>query len=116
MAQEFKTLSSLRPPNIISVLDYGFDQSQQPFLTMELLDQAPNLLEAGHDQSLYVQIDLLVQMLQPLAYLHRRGIIHRDLKPENVLVVEGQVLVLQGQAVSQGAMPYHLLQEILKRL
>src|SRR5687767_6183954 len=43
LAQEFRTLASLRHPNIISVLDYGFDDQQQPYLTMELLENAPNL-------------------------------------------------------------------------
>ncbi len=101
LAQEFKVLASLRHPHIISVLDYGFDIERQPYLTMELLEDAPTLIEAGRDQSQAQQIELLVQMLQALAYLHRRGIIHRDLKPDNVLVVEGQVKVLDfGLAVA----------------
>ncbi|MCL4299270.1 MAG: protein kinase [Anaerolineae bacterium] len=94
LAQEFKTLASLRHPYIISVLDYGFDADRQPFLTMELLEDAPTLIEAGRNQPRPQQMSLLVQMLQALAYLHRRGIIHRDLKPDNVLVVNGQVKVL----------------------
>src|SRR5688572_6173582 len=35
LAREFRTLASLRHPNIISVLDYGFDEGQ-PYFTMEL--------------------------------------------------------------------------------
>src|SRR5689334_21351258 len=30
LANEFKTLASVRHPHIISVLDYGFDQDRQP--------------------------------------------------------------------------------------
>src|SRR5690606_1920632 len=37
LANEFRTLSSLRHPNIISVLDYGFDEDNRPFFTMNLL-------------------------------------------------------------------------------
>ena len=37
LANEFKTLASLRHPNIISVLDYGFDKENKPFFTMDLL-------------------------------------------------------------------------------
>jgi tetratricopeptide (TPR) repeat protein len=89
LAQEFKLLASLRHPNIISVLDYGFDH-QKPFFTMEMLDNPRTITEAGMNQPLNVQVNLLMQLLQALMYLHRRGIIHRDVKPTNVLVIENQ--------------------------
>jgi eukaryotic-like serine/threonine-protein kinase len=94
LAAEFKALTSLRHPNVIHVLDYGFDGELRPYLTMELLAGARTLVEAGRGQPPRVQVDLLVQLLQALAYMHRRGFIHRDLKPANVLVVDGQVKVL----------------------
>ena len=102
LAQEFKTLASLRHPNIISVLDYGFDHNEQPYFTMELLENAQSLIAAGQSQSLEYQLELIIQVLQALLYLHRRGIIHRDLKPDNVQVVDGHVKVLDfGLAVSR---------------
>ena len=94
LAQEFRILASLRHPNIISVLDYGFDEARQPYVTMELLDHAITVLEAGEGQPLQTRLDLLVQMLQALTYLHRRGALHRDLKPSNVMVEDGVVKVL----------------------
>jgi tetratricopeptide (TPR) repeat protein len=94
LAQEFKVLASLRHPYIISVLDYGFDEDRQSYFTMDLLDGAQTILAYGQGQPLDRKLDLLIQMLQALAYLHRRDIIHRDLKPDNVLVIEGQVKVL----------------------
>src|SRR5690349_17235130 len=94
LAQEFKMLATLRHPNIISVLDYGFDADRQPYFTMELLENAQNLLEAGRDTTLAQKASLLVQVLQALTYLHRRGIIHRDLKPGNIMVVNEQAKVL----------------------
>jgi tetratricopeptide (TPR) repeat protein len=105
LAQEFKTLASLRHPHIISVLDYGFvrdpdqeDGGPRPFFTMTLLDGARTILEAGQGQSQGTQIDLLIQVLQALAYLHRHGILHRDLKPANVLVTAGPLEGAWGQA------------------
>lgn len=94
LAQEFNTLASLRHPNIISVLDYGFDEDLQPYYTMDFLDASQTLLEAARGQPFEYKIGLLVQMLQAVAYLHRRGVVHRDLKPANVLVANRQVKVL----------------------
>jgi tetratricopeptide (TPR) repeat protein len=94
MAREFATLASLRHPNIVSVLDYGFDAERQPFFTMELLESPQMLTSYGEHQPLSVQIELLVHVLRALVYLHRRRILHRDLKPANVLVSGGHVKVL----------------------
>lgn len=106
LAQEFKTLASMRHPNIISVLDYGFVEDGQPYFTMELLENARTFIEAGRISSHHSKIDLLIQVLQALSYLHRRGIIHRDLKPANVLVVENRVKVVDfGLAVTREYLP-----------
>lgn len=85
LAQEFKTLASLRHPHIISVLDYGFYDANQPYFTMELLQNAKPL-SAMWGLSMGEKVTLIAQILEALSYLHRRGIIHRDLKPANVLV------------------------------
>lgn len=94
LAQEFKVLAGLRHPHIISVLDYGFDESGQPYFTMDLLEDALTILEAGWKQGIRTQVRLLIQVFQALTYLHRHSILHRDLKPGNVLVVKGQVKLL----------------------
>lgn len=88
LAQEFRTLATLRHPNIISVLDYGFDARRKPFFTMEFLADAQPLHRFSAGAPLAVRIDLLIQLLQALKYLHRRGIIHRDLKPSNILIIK----------------------------
>lgn len=95
LAHEFHILASLHHPHIIRVLDYGFDQEKHPYYTMSLIEPAHTFTEAGRTLSLEGKAGLLIQMLQALAYLHRRGILHRDLKPGNALVSEyGEVNVL----------------------
>ena len=84
LAREFKVLASLRHPNIISVLDYGFDDEHVPFFTMQFLEEAEPIdraVKTGEDV-----IYVLLQILLALSYLHRRGVVHRDLKPANIMM------------------------------
>jgi eukaryotic-like serine/threonine-protein kinase len=94
LTQEFQTLASLRHPNIIRVRDYGFDNDQNPFLTMDYLRDAQPLTIASLHVSPQQKIRYLIDVLQALMYLHQRGVIHRDLKPGNVLVADGKVYLL----------------------
>jgi predicted ATPase len=114
LAHEFQALAALHHPGIITVRDYGFDK-QQPFFTMELLPMAQTFVAAGELLSADGRLDLLLQLLTTLIYIHRCDIIHRDLKPGNVLVTTGgEVKVLDfglagipGEALpTSGTLPY----------
>ncbi|MEM9775044.1 MAG: protein kinase [Chloroflexota bacterium] len=120
LAKEFQILAGLRHPNIISVLDYGFDSNKQPFYTMTYLAKSQTILEAGENLSLEKKIDLIEQLLQGLAYLHRHGILHRDIKPENVLVTDNTVRLLDfglSQRVEEdgtaGGSPHYIAPEMI---
>lgn len=93
LAREFQAMATLRHPHILAVLDYGF-QEGTPYFTMELLEDAQTFLQYAQQQPLERQIELLVEVLRALMYIHRRDMIHRDLKPGNVLVSNDQVKVL----------------------
>ncbi|MEM7028918.1 MAG: protein kinase [Chloroflexota bacterium] len=102
LAQEFQIVAGMRHPHVISVLDYGFGLDQQPYFTMTYLPDAQTFLQAGEKPNEAQKLELIRQLLQALAYLHRRGVIHRDLKPSNVLVSKQRVHVLDfGLSASQ---------------
>ena len=81
LATEFRVLAGLRHPHIVPVLDYGFDAARVPYYTMTLLEDAQPFIEYGKSADEATKTRLMVELLQALIYLHRRGIIHRDLKP-----------------------------------
>ena len=95
LANEFRFLASLRHPNIVSVLDFGFDDERHPYYGMDWLSQARTIFDVSRERDLAGRIELIVQVLHALVYLHRQGILHCDLKPSNILVTnEGAVKVL----------------------
>ncbi|MFT7625432.1 MAG: serine/threonine protein kinase [Myxococcota bacterium] len=93
LAREFGVLAGLRHPGIVSVLDYGFDLSLEPYITMELVDGC-NIVQAAMDLDQPGKVRLLVQMLEALAYVHHPSVIHRDVKPSNVMVAAEVVKLL----------------------
>ena len=100
LAREFSILASLRHPNIVSVLDYGFTEDRKPFFTMEYIETSTSILEVED------VADVAIQVLQALAYLHRHRILHRDVKPSNVMIVNGQVKLLDfGLSASTDNLP-----------
>jgi serine/threonine protein kinase len=85
--RESRACAQLRHPNIVGLLDFGFDGSNQPYMVMELLS-GPSLreeidLEAPMPPARVAAI--LGSVASALQLAHDRGITHRDLKPANIV-------------------------------
>lgn len=86
LKREFEILSKLDHPNLVRVYDYGTLPDGGVFLAEEYIDgfslqDARALLEPE------ALIDITLQMLQGLSYLHGMSTIHRDIKPANVMLL-----------------------------
>jgi serine/threonine protein kinase len=86
--RESRACAQLHHPNIVGLLDFGFDGANQPYMVMELLS-GPSLreeidLDAPMPPARVVAI--LDAVSAGLQLAHDRGITHRDLKPANIVV------------------------------
>ena len=84
--REARILARLEHPNIIKVLDFGF-QDTFFYISFEYFE-SQNLREIIKTRTLpnSQKQDLLRQLFIGISYAHDHGIIHRDIKPENILV------------------------------
>ncbi len=86
LRREFEILSKLDHPHLVRVYDYGRLPDGGVFLAEEYIDgfslqDARALLEPE------ALIDIALQILNGLSYLHGMGMIHRDIKPANVMLL-----------------------------
>ena len=94
--REAKAAASLSHPNIVAVLDQGWNQGGTPcvFIVMELIEGATlrdYLVEQGR-LTIEKVLPLIMPVASALAAAHKLGIVHRDIKPENILVSkEGRI-------------------------
>ncbi|HPH64660.1 MAG TPA: serine/threonine-protein kinase [Kofleriaceae bacterium] len=93
--REVRALGELTHPNIVPLVDHGFDDELGPYLVMPLLGGS-NLRRRLGGQALGPDVGLLLarHVVAALAALHAAGYVHRDLKPENVMLTEAGSLVL----------------------
>ncbi len=92
-AREVQLTSQLSHPNIVTVYDYGQNESGQFFLVLEYLN-GRNLQEIVDENGPMPDgrvIQILSQICAALACAHSSGLLHRDIKPENVMLLNTPV-------------------------
>ncbi len=93
---ESKAVSMLSHPNIVKVLDVGFNEDLR-YIVMEYIDGITirDYIEAEGKLDWKETSHLIIQILRALQHAHDRGIIHRDIKPQNIMMFsDGTIKVM----------------------
>jgi len=108
MATIYAALDLRLDPNIVAVLDQGWNQGGVPcvFIVMELVEGS-TLRDYLHEQgSLSVEraLQIITPVASALAAAHKLGIVHRDIKPENILVSKEGRIKIADFGLARGAL------------
>lgn len=88
--REFKLLSSLSHPNIVTIYGMALDADSVPFAVCEFLEGTNLKKVLANEKHLSWQrtVKIALQICNAMQYVHESGIVHRDLKPENVMLLD----------------------------
>lgn len=93
--RERQLLADLQHPNIAHLIDGGLTAEGAPYIALEFIEGLP--ITEGCDRlrlDLGERIALFDQVLDAVAYAHRKLIIHRDLKPPNIYLSDAREVKL----------------------
>ncbi len=86
---EAKRGKQLEHPNIARVLDFQIGSNGNPYLVMEYVDGVnlrDEFTRRGGPLDPPTVVNIGIQTLSALGYLHSRNLIHRDISPDNLMI------------------------------
>ena len=84
--REYELSITLSHPHIINVFTFEEDSPVGPGIVMEYVDGRTLEEFLSENPPLELRRRVFGQILEAVAYIHRKGIIHNDLKPANILI------------------------------
>jgi len=86
--REVRAIARLDDTNIVKVFDFGIDQNNRPYYTMELLDGLSLAEKLAIDGALPREQTLtyFIAVARGLLHAHHLKMIHRDIKPANIFI------------------------------
>lgn len=91
---EYEVMTRLKHPNLVQVYDFGITEDGLYFIIMEYLkghtlkDPETRNLDKGK------VLDVFIDVLRVLGFIHSRNIIYRDIKPENIMITHAGTKLL----------------------
>jgi len=86
--REARNAIRLRHANIAQLYDFTMDDEGNAFIVMEYIEglTLDELLRRHGPVPLPLALEIAVQALGALGYLHRKGLVHRDVSPDNLML------------------------------
>lgn len=94
--REAQAAGSLQHPNVVTIYDFG-EVDGHLYIAMEYVEgeDLVDLLGSKVSLPLEAKLELVIGVLQGLAFAHKRGVVHRDIKPANIRVdQEGKARIM----------------------
>ena len=93
--KEIQILADLQHPNVVKIIDAGFNAENEPWMVLEYLQGLH--LDAYIEQnnlSTKAIVRLIIDISESLSYIHNKNINHLDIKPANIIVKMSNGLAL----------------------
>jgi len=92
--REIKSLKKLNHPNIVKLKEV-IRENDMLYLVFEFLEQnVYQLMKERQKHFPEARIrNIVYQIMQGLAYMHKMGFMHRDMKPENLLAIRDTIKI-----------------------
>lgn len=103
--REAHTISKLKHPNIVDVLDVSLEDDCY-FYVMEYLDGESlrkDLLRRGGKMPISNFLPILSQVGEALSFAHSMSIVHRDVKPDNIFILKNGRVKLTDFGIARAA-------------
>ena len=87
LCTEVETLARVQHPNVVHLIGYAHSRDEMLVFMEPMHEDLQHLIERNtRPFPLLVAIDILLQIVEAMIYVHKCGVLHRRLSPDNILV------------------------------